>query len=74
MASRIRTRGKGSYSLDALAGTAEGGAVMDIALLYMLLIVWLIDVIFTFWCTVQVYQDLERMEELYKKMEEKANE
>ena len=41
---------------------------MDIILLYMLLCVWLIDVIFTFWCTVQVYQDLEQMQKLYEEM------
>ena len=44
---------------------------MDIILLYMLLAVWLIDVIFTFYCTVQVYQDLMRMEKLYERMEKR---
>ena len=42
---------------------------MDIALLYMLLCVWLVDVIFTFYCTVQVAQDLKKIEELCKKLE-----
>jgi hypothetical protein len=41
---------------------------MDIIVLYALLAVWLIDVIFTFYCTVQVGQDLERMEKLYEEM------
>ena len=42
---------------------------MTIILLYMLLCVWLIDVIFTFWCTVLVGRELKRLERLYEKIQ-----
>lgn len=44
---------------------------MTIILLYMLLCVWLIDVIFTFWCMVLVGRELKRLERLYEKLEER---